>query len=86
MLSDIMFRRDVRMRSVKIAALAIAIALVVVTLVAQPVSANPTTRRQSLRAYIDDNYDVIEGGYSLPNQEVSRADPTVGAILIFDDW
>jgi prenyltransferase beta subunit len=86
MLGDIISRRDVRMRSVKIAAVAIAVALVVLTLVAQPVSANPTTRSQSLRAYIDENYDSIEGGYTLPNQQASYVDTTFGALSIFDDW
>ncbi len=87
MLCDIISRRDVRMRSVKVAAVTIAIALVVLTLVAQPVSANPTTRRQSLRAYIDENYDAVaEGGYSLPDELVSRVDPTFGAISIFNEW
>ncbi|MFX0056134.1 MAG: prenyltransferase/squalene oxidase repeat-containing protein [Promethearchaeota archaeon] len=74
------------MRSVKIAAITIAIALVVVTLVAQPVSANPTTRRQSLRAYIDENYDATEGGYTIPGKEASYVYATFGAISIFDDW
>jgi prenyltransferase beta subunit len=74
------------MRSVKIAAVTIAVALVVLTLVAQPVSANPTTRRQSLRAYIDENYDLTEGGYALPDEQVSRAGPTFGALSIFNDW
>ncbi|MHA2140675.1 MAG: prenyltransferase/squalene oxidase repeat-containing protein [Candidatus Thorarchaeota archaeon] len=74
------------MRSVKIAAATIVVALVVLALVAQPVSANPSTRRQSLRAYIDENYDTAEGGYSLPDEQVSRVDPTFGAISIFNDW
>lgn len=74
------------MRNVKIAAVAIVLTLVVVTFVAQPVSANPTTRRQSLRAYIDENYDTTEGGYSFPDQQVSRADPTWGAMGIFEEW
>jgi hypothetical protein len=86
MLSDIIFRRDVRMRSVKIAAVTIAIALVVLTLVAQPVSANPATRRQSLRAYIDEQYDSTEGGYTRPGSQTSFVDSTFGAISIFDDW
>jgi prenyltransferase beta subunit len=74
------------MRSIKIAAVTIAVALVVLTLVAQPVSANPTTRSQSLRAYLDENYDSIEGGYTLPDQQASYVDATFGALSIFDDW
>ncbi|MFW9803403.1 MAG: prenyltransferase/squalene oxidase repeat-containing protein [Candidatus Thorarchaeota archaeon] len=74
------------MRSIRIAAITIAIALVVVTIAVQPVSANPTTRRQSLRAYIDENYDPTEGGFTLPGQEASYVYTTFGAISIFNDW
>ncbi|MFW9888834.1 MAG: prenyltransferase/squalene oxidase repeat-containing protein [Candidatus Thorarchaeota archaeon] len=74
------------MRSVKIAAITIAITLVVVIIAAQPVSANPTTRRQSLRAYIDENNDATEGGYTKPGQQASYVYTTYGALSIFNDW
>ncbi|MFW9846670.1 MAG: prenyltransferase/squalene oxidase repeat-containing protein, partial [Candidatus Thorarchaeota archaeon] len=74
------------MRSVKIAALTIVLALVVVTFVAQPVSANPTTRRESLRAYMDEHYDSTEGGYSLPGFQTSYVYPTFAAMAIFEEW
>ncbi|MFX1603299.1 MAG: prenyltransferase/squalene oxidase repeat-containing protein [Promethearchaeota archaeon] len=69
----------------RIAAIAVVLALVLLSVAAQPAAANPGTRRESLRAYIDEHYDAVEGGFHLPGSEFSRNEPTFSAVAILDE-
>ncbi len=69
----------------RIAAIAVVLALVLLSVAAQPAAANPGTRNESLRAYIDEHYDAVEGGYHLPTSDFSRNEPTFAAVAILDD-
>ncbi|UCH04417.1 MAG: hypothetical protein JSW05_12760 [Candidatus Thorarchaeota archaeon] len=80
-----MSNRDVPMKYGRIAAIAVVLALVLLSVAAQPAAANPGTRRESLRAYIDQHYDAVEGGFHLPGSEFSRNEPTFSAVAILDD-
>jgi hypothetical protein len=70
----------------RIAAVAVVLALVLLSVAAQPAAANPGTRRESLRTYIDEHYDTVEGGYHLPTSDFSRNEPTFAAAAILDDF
>ena len=85
MLGDTLCNRDVPMKYGRVAAIAVVLALILLSVAAQPAAANPETRRDSLRAYIDDHYDAVEGGYHLPTSDFSRNEPTFAAIAILDD-
>jgi len=69
----------------RIAAIAVVLALVLLSVAAQPAAANPGTRNESLRAYIDEHYDAVEGGYHLPTSDFSRNEPTFAAVAILDE-
>ncbi|MGY5876817.1 MAG: prenyltransferase/squalene oxidase repeat-containing protein [Candidatus Thorarchaeota archaeon] len=73
------------MKKVKAAGLLIALALVVLTVVVQPVSANPTTRQQSLKMYIDSKHDTVEGGYVLVDGQALRVEATSAALYILEE-
>lgn len=85
MLGDTLSNRDVPMKYGRIAAIAVVLALVLLSVAAQPAAANPGTRNESLRAYIDEHYDAVEGGYHLPTSDFSRNEPTFAAVAILDD-
>ncbi len=74
------------MKNVKAATLFVILALVTISIAIQPASANPTTRQQSLKAYIDERYDegVTESGYVLVNGESKRVEATYGAVTSLD--
>ncbi len=74
------------MKNGKVAAMAFMLALVILGAVAVPVTANPASRRQSLRAYIDAHYDAVDGGYIFPDSEFSQTEPTFAATAIFYEW
>lgn len=84
MLGDTLSSRDVPMKYGRIAAIAVVLALVLLSVAAQPAAANPGTRNESLRAYIDEHYDVVEGGYHLPTSDFSRNEPTFAALAILE--
>ena len=72
------------MKKVQIACTAVILALVAVTFMSIPVSAAPT-RWDSLNAFMEESYDTVEGGYTVPDSEASRLLPTFGAMTIFSE-
>lgn len=71
------------MKKVKVVAIAFAFTLVLVAFAAQPATA--ASRYDSLRSYMNSNYDVVRGGYALPTDGVTRVNPTYGAISIMNE-
>ena len=86
MLSHIEQIRDESMKYIKSATLLVVVALLTISIVVQPSAANPTTREQSLKAYIDARYDegVTEAGYTLVPGEARRVEATYGAMTVLD--
>jgi prenyltransferase beta subunit len=82
-LSDIKFDRDVIMKRVKVIAFTLAFTFVLLAFTAQPVAA--ASRYDSLRSYMDSRYDAVRGGYSIPDEDLVRLDPTYGAITIMNE-
>ncbi|MFQ5833248.1 MAG: prenyltransferase/squalene oxidase repeat-containing protein [Candidatus Thorarchaeota archaeon] len=74
------------MKHGKVAAMAFMLALVLLSAVAVPITANPASRRESLRAYIDAHYDAVDGGYIIPDSEFSQTEPTFAATAILYEW
>jgi len=72
------------MKKVQVACIAVILALVAVSFVSIPVSA-ATTRWDSLNAFMEENYENVEGGYALPDKETARLLPTYGAATIFNE-
>ncbi|MHA1771598.1 MAG: prenyltransferase/squalene oxidase repeat-containing protein [Candidatus Thorarchaeota archaeon] len=72
------------MNKIKAAGLIFAVTFVVLAVFIQPASANPSTRIDSLYAYIGDQYDTVEGGYSLKAETLSRVEPTFAALEAYN--
>ncbi len=73
------------MNKIKAAGLLIAVTFVFLAVFVQPASASPDTRADSLYAYINDQYDTVEGGYSLKSETLSRVEPTFAALEALND-
>ena len=73
------------MTRIKAAALVLALTFVMLAVVVQPASASPTTRLDSLKTYIDDQYDDVEGGYSLRGEKLSRGEATFSVLEALND-
>jgi hypothetical protein len=87
MLSYIEQNRDESMKNIKSATLLVVVALLTISIFVQPSAANPTTREQSLKAYIDERYDkgVTEAGYALVSGQAKRVEATYGAMTVLND-
>ncbi|MHA2396470.1 MAG: prenyltransferase/squalene oxidase repeat-containing protein [Candidatus Thorarchaeota archaeon] len=71
------------MKKVKVVAIAFAFTLVLLAFTAQPVAA--ASRYDSLMSYMNNRYDVVNHGYTIPGEGVTRIDPTYGAISIMNE-
>jgi prenyltransferase beta subunit len=70
------------MKRLRVVTLAIALAFVVMAFSIQPAAA--ASRYDTLRSYMNERWDPVRGGYSLPD-DVVRVDETYGAIVIMDE-
>ena len=71
------------MNKIKVLAIAFAFTLMLVAFSAQPVTA--ASRYDSLISNMNSNYDAVRGGYILPTDQVTRVNPTYGAISIMKE-
>ncbi|MHA1637063.1 MAG: prenyltransferase/squalene oxidase repeat-containing protein [Candidatus Thorarchaeota archaeon] len=73
------------MKKAQIVGLMIILTLTLMAFNVDTVTANPGTRRDSLDIYMEDHFDSIEGGYTIPDAGSSRLYPTYAATVILDD-
>ncbi len=73
------------MNKVKAAGLIFAVTMVFLAVVVQPTMASPNTRLDSMTTFINDQYDDVEGGYSLKTETLSRGEPTFAALEALND-
>jgi prenyltransferase beta subunit len=71
------------MNKAKVVAFALAFSFILLTAAAQPAAA--ASRYDSLRSYMNERYDSVMGGYSVPGEGVVSLDPTYGAISIMNE-
>jgi len=71
------------MKRVRVIAITFAFAFILLAFTAQPVAA--ASRLDSLTAYMNSRYDPVRGGYSIPDENVVRIDPTYGAVTIMNE-
>jgi hypothetical protein len=71
------------MNKTKVVAFTLAFTFILLAVTAQPVAA--ASRFDSLRSYMNDRYDSVRGGYTIPGEGVVRIDPTYGAVSIMNE-
>ncbi len=76
------------MKKVQVVCITIVALLVAMPLVINTASANPNSRWDSLKTYMDSHYDDPvtkngEGGFTTTGSEVSMLYPTVGAVMVY---
>lgn len=80
--------RDDYMDKVQVASIAIVLSLIAVAFIVVPM-VTQTTRWTSLENYMKENYDdpvdLGEGGYTLPESDLARLYPTIGAVMVFEE-
>ena len=71
------------MNKTKVVAFTLAFTFILLAFTAQPAAA--ASRFDALRSYMNERYDSVIGGYSIPGEGVVRIDPTYGAISVMNE-